>query len=256
MDFARYVESFATLYWTALGARAPEVPALSASVSFRPKRILILAPHPDDECLMSGFAVRAVETFQAEVGVIPFSYGSKIERRTERKAELAHALSSLGFTLVESRAIPGSADELTAKEFDSALEKFKPDVVISAHLNDGHPVHMRSAELAGLALQEYASASKQSLHWLQSEFWQSMQKPNLLIPLSSAHLAKMGSALMAHAGEISRNPYHLTLPAWALEQVRRGSEMQVDESENRISGSTKSNFVFGQLYRVDLVAPK
>jgi LmbE family N-acetylglucosaminyl deacetylase len=256
MDFARYVESFATLYWTALGIPVGDLPALSTCVSFRPERILILAPHPDDECLMSGFAVRAAETFQTKVAVIPFSYGSKIERRTERKVELARALSALEFELVETRGVPGSSGVLTRDELHSALKKFQPDVVISTHPDDGHPVHMHSAELAKQVLQDYANASKQSIRWLQSEFWQSMQKPNLLIPLSSKHLAKMGSALLAHVGEISRNPYHLTLPAWAMEQVRRGSEMQVDESGMRVSGSAKAKFVFGQLYRMEMIAPK
>lgn len=28
-----------------------------------------------------------------------------------------------------------------------------------------------------------------------------------------------------HAGEVKRNPYHLRLPAWMMDNVRRGSEV-------------------------------
>ena len=255
MDFARYVESFQSLYLTAKNASVPVLPDLSSSVTFRPKRILILAPHPEDECLMSGFAIRAQSAFQSEVVVVPFSYGSKVERRAARKVELAHALKILEFNLLDPRIKTESDEELTVAEFRIALKSFNPDVVLSMHLNDGHPVHIRSAKLAQKALQDYASDSKQTIHWLQSEFWQSMDKPNLLIPLSAAEIAKMGDALSAHVGEVSRNPYHLTLPAWSMEQVRRGSEMCVDETGARISGAKKDDYVFGQIYRIEKISP-
>ena len=47
---------------------------------------------------------------------------------------------------------------------------------------------------------------------------------------------------MEHKGEVSRNPYHLRLPAWYMDQVRRGSERVLG------AGTEAATAVFGQLY--------
>jgi LmbE family N-acetylglucosaminyl deacetylase len=256
MDFARYVEGFQSLYLNAKNVSEPRLSALSEIISFHPRKILLVAPHPDDECLMGGFALRAKEEFGSAVKVVPYSYGSKKERRADRKAELRNAVDHLGFELVDPRIKNStSLDEISADELMSVFMKEHPDVIITAHLDDGHSTHIRSSETADLVIGEWVKKTKVSVHWLQSEYWHSMHHPNLLVPLTSAHLTRMGEALLKHVGEVSRNPYHLTLPAWSMDQLRRGSEMLESLSGKTLAGDKVKEGVFAQIYRIETINP-
>jgi len=174
MDFARYVEEFHRLYLDASGLDEPQIPKLEQVISFIPQKIVILAPHPDDECLMCGFALRAQEEFGSEVMVVPFSYGSKLPRRAERKEELLQALGVLNFKLHDPRKIDSSQEELDEGQILDAFEQLTPDLVITMHLNDGHPTHVRSADLGRRALKHYVGNTKQNVILLQSEYWLSL----------------------------------------------------------------------------------
>jgi hypothetical protein len=52
------------------------------------------------------------------------------------------------------------------------------------------------------------------------------------------------AALACHVGEVRRNPYHARLPAWMLDNVRRGAELV-----GRPGGVTP-DFTFGTIYRL------
>jgi hypothetical protein len=52
------------------------------------------------------------------------------------------------------------------------------------------------------------------------------------------------SALSFHAGEVKRNPYHARLPAWMMDNVRRGSELV------RGKGKRAPDFTFATIYRI------
>ncbi len=246
MNFGAYVRSIEKLYQDALSVQLPALPKLSASLADQPKKILILAPHPDDECLMSGFAIRAKEEYGAWVGVQPFSFGSDLKRRADRAAELKQALLHLKFDLVDSRT--SGDDELTELDILSALDWAKPDLVILPHVRDGHPTHIRCSQLGVLAVKAYVSRTQSSVHVLYSEFWQSMDAPTMVVPLSADHVIQMGEALMCHAGEVSRNPYHLTMPAFLMDQIRRGSEMASTSGSQAAFGKPKIAATFGQIY--------
>jgi hypothetical protein len=53
--------------------------------------------------------------------------------------------------------------------------------------------------------------------------------------------------LTCHRGEIERNPYHLRLPAWMMDNVRRGSEI-IQNKE-----TSTPDFAFGSLYEWQLI---
>ena len=80
-----------------------------------------------------------------------------------------------------------------------------------------------------------------------SEFWGQMTKPNLLLEVPIEILEEQIQALEKHVGEVARNPYHLRLPAWMMDNVRRGSEVVSGK------GSPTANMAFGVLYRLQLV---
>jgi LmbE family N-acetylglucosaminyl deacetylase len=243
MDYFSYVLGIEDLYERAQGHRTPKTPAKPLKdLGIDPKRILIVAPHPDDECLMAGLALRAIVECGAMVQVLPFSFGSKIERRHERLQELEAALKVLGFELINPRVT--GLDELTASELAQAMKSVKPDLVIFPHSRDAHPTHIRCSEMTKNVSAVWAKAEKIKLTCLETEYWQQMESPNLMVPLEVSQVSRMGEALLNHAGEISRNPYHLSLPAYLMDSARRGSE--------RVGGpgsTAESGIIFAQLYQ-------
>ena len=250
MDFGHYVDQLESLYLSSGGSSArPD--SLQSSLSFLPKRILIIAPHPDDECLMSGLALRAKQELSSEVWVLPFSFGSRPERQQERQSELEDALQVLGFYRCEARS-NGDLNELSHGQILSVLESLHPDGVILPHAEDFHPTHVRCSKAARSAVLQYVGEpfenSGKTVALFETEYWQPMLHPNLLLPLPANIVKTMGEALLKHRGEVARNPYHLTLPAWLMDQERRGSE--------RVHGAgTPSSppSVFSQLYRFTLI---
>ena len=68
--------------------------------------------------------------------------------------------------------------------------------------------------------------------------------PNLMIESSATDVADLVAALSQHVGEVSRNPYHLRLPAWMMDNVRRGAELVGGQ------GSSSPQFTFATLYRL------
>jgi hypothetical protein len=53
-------------------------------------------------------------------------------------------------------------------------------------------------------------------------------------------------ALVMHTGEIARNPYHLRLPAWMMDNVRRGGEIISNV------GGEVPQMPFGVIYQLQL----
>ena len=71
----------------------------------------------------------------------------------------------------------------------------------------------------------------------------------ILMTLSSLYgkrivARKMIAALERHTGEIERNPYHLRLPAFLADAVRRGGELVLG------AGEAPPDFAFATLYRL------
>jgi N-acetylglucosamine malate deacetylase 1 len=194
-------------------------------------KVVILSPHPDDECLLGSIAFRLKDENLAQVTNIAFSLGSKKERQKKRRVELKKAVKVLGIKNVVLK----KENDLT-----SVLKKIKPQIVIASHLNDSHPTHIRSAKELLKALKVIHFSG--TVVW--GEYWGQIQKPNLLIEVSNHQIKKQVKALACHEGEISRNPYHLRLPGWMMDQVRRGSEAI------QTMGASSINMPFGQIYQV------
>ena len=71
-----------------------------------------------------------------------------------------------------------------------------------------------------------------------------MTAPNLMVESTVEDVADLVAATSFHAGEVQRNPYHLRLPAWMQDNVRRGSEIVGGQ------GGTAPSFTFATLYGV------
>jgi len=79
---------------------------------------------------------------------------------------------------------------------------------------------------------------------LETEYWRAMLSPNLMIESNEEEVADLVAATACHAGEVARNPYHLGLPAWMQDNVRRGSEILGGQ------GGQAADFGFATLYRL------
>jgi N-acetylglucosamine malate deacetylase 1 len=83
-----------------------------------------------------------------------------------------------------------------------------------------------------------------SCYLVETEFWGQMDDPNLMVEISSNDLGDLITATTFHVGEVQRNPYHLLLPGWMLDNVRRGSELVGGQ------GGAAPDFTFAILHRL------
>src|SRR5579862_4167126 len=60
-------------------------------------RVLIFSPHPDDECIVGGLALRLLRESKWNVINVAVTLGSKKERQPARRRELQNSCASLGF---------------------------------------------------------------------------------------------------------------------------------------------------------------
>ena len=79
---------------------------------------------------------------------------------------------------------------------------------------------------------------------METEFWGAMDTPNLMVESSENDLVDLLTALSFHVGEVQRNPYHVRMPAWMIDNVRRGGELVGGQ------GGAAPNFAFATLYRL------
>ena len=80
---------------------------------------------------------------------------------------------------------------------------------------------------------------------IETEYWGQMPAPNLLVESSADQVADLLGALSHHKGELQRNPFHLRMPGWMQDNVRRGAEVVGGQ------GNAAPDFDFATLYSVN-----
>ena len=227
MDFTPYLRSLSKYFLKAsLKKKSP------AELT-----VFLLSPHPDDECITGSLALRLMHENGARVVNIAVTLGSKEERKKERLGELREACDLLEFEL----ELLSEDWKKKERELKSLIQKYNPDIIISPHLKDHHPTHIKTGELL-----KSVSTSLKKEHFLiaWAEFWAPMNKPNLLLEVPEEIVNYQMQALTKHRGEVERNPYHLRLPAWMMDNVRRGSELIAGK------GEMSPKMCFGVLYQL------
>ncbi|MEP6972004.1 MAG: PIG-L family deacetylase [Betaproteobacteria bacterium] len=198
---------------------------------------LVFSPHPDDEVIAGALPWRLRSEDGWRVVNVAVTLGSRRERRPQRWRELERCCHYLGFDLISATGTPGAAFERVLPWADCAdtaqrdaqvarvaalIQQYRPRVVVCPHALDGHPVHIGTHDLVLVALRTLAPRWRLDL--LLSEYWNTQLQPALMLELGRAQVAALVAALCLHAGEVARNPYHLSLPAWYIDAARRGAE--------------------------------
>jgi hypothetical protein len=121
------------------------------------------------------------------------------------------------------------------------LQEQRPEAILFPHELDWNSAHIGTHFLVMDALAQCAGLT---CHLVETEFWGQMASPNLMVEYSGQDVADLVAAVSFHAGEVKRNPFHLRLPAWMHDNVRRGGELVGGQ------GQAAPDFVFGQLLRL------
>jgi len=217
-------------------------------------KVLIFSPHPDDEVIIGGLALRLLREAKWNVINVAVTQGSNPARQVERLQELKKCCDCVGFGLVQTA--PNGLEKVNVKTRErepahwtqsvrviaDILAKHQPRVILFPHELDWNSSHIGTHFLVMDALKTLPS--KFSCFAVETEFWGQMPTPNLMVELSAQDVADLITALTFHVGEVKRNPYHLTLPAWMIDNVRRGGELVGGQ------GGAAPDFVFATLYRL------
>lgn len=216
--------------------------------------VLIFSPHPDDEVIIGGLALRLLREARWRVSNVAVTLGSKRERQAERLAELRGCCDCIGFDLIQTA--PNGLEGVNPKTrqdnpahwarsvqvIAEILRQHRPRVILFPHEHDWNVTHIGTHLLLRDALQTLPKSF--FCHVIETEFWGQMATPNLNVELSAADLGDLITALTFHVGEVRRNPYHRSLPAWMQDNVRRGGELVGGQ------GAAAPDFVFSTLYRL------
>ncbi|HWQ92432.1 MAG TPA: PIG-L family deacetylase, partial [Clostridia bacterium] len=181
-------------------------------------KALFFAPHPDDECISGGIALRLLREAGMKVVNVAVTQGSKKERQIERFRELAAACNYVGFDLVATA--PNGLEKINPKTRQtdpgywagcvkiilSILQEHKPRVVICPHDKDWNSTHIGTHSLVMDALRQMPADYE--CYLVETEFWGQMTDPNLMVEIGATDLADLIAATTFHVGEVERNPYH------------------------------------------------
>jgi N-acetylglucosamine malate deacetylase 1 len=216
-------------------------------------RALIFSPHPDDECIIGGLALRLMRQSGMRVLNVAVTQGSLKERQQGRLQELKAACEYIGFELIQTaenglenvnpKGRQNHPDQWKASVARTAeiLEEQKPEVIFFPHDDDFNTSHIGTHHLVVEALRKLGNVSCWAV---ETEFWGAMKGPNLMVESSEEDVADLLTALSFHVGEVQRNPYHLRTTGWMMDNVRRGGEVVGGQ------GGAAPDFLFATLYRL------
>jgi LmbE family N-acetylglucosaminyl deacetylase len=229
--------------WRAILAKLPEI-SLPVPVS---GRVVVVAPHPDDEALGAGGAMRLLAGTGAAVTVIAVTDGEgshpdsptvgpeELIRR--RRGERMVALSRLGLSDVDVHRLrlPDSGVERHERRLTEELtrELGPGDLCLAPWAHDGHPDHDATGRAATAAAASVGAASLAFLVWMWHWAAPSRDAPPSMVKLSldPESVAAKRDAVQAFVSQIHPLSAHpadaAILPPLILERLTRDHEVFV-----------------------------
>ena len=121
-----------------------------------PKKILVFAPHPDDELISCGGTILKYSSLGSEIVVVFMTSGlggyakeeDKEHIASVRQEEYKHAVKSLHINeTVNLKWDEVDINRETVKTVTGLIRDQQADLIFSPHLTDAHRSHRRTAEL-------------------------------------------------------------------------------------------------------------
>ncbi len=185
---------------------------------------------------------------------VAVTQGSNRARQSGRWEELKGCCRFVGFGLLRTAENGLEGVNPASRERDPArwqravatisriLAEHRPRILFFPHDRDWNSTHIGTHYLLVDALRSLGSDMKCLV--VETEFWGAMDTPNLMVESRAEDVADLLAALSFHVGEVRRNPYHLRLPGWLIDNVRRGGELVGGQ------GGAAPDFHFATLYRL------
>jgi LmbE family N-acetylglucosaminyl deacetylase len=246
-SFKKLTESGKTLPYGNIAPSKKVLPKNDAPIA------LIMSPHPDDECIMGGLPLRLMREAGFRIVNVAITLGSKKERKKARLNELRLACSWIGYELQEmgenglekvtihSRQNFPENWAVMTNQLVEVLNRWNPTAIFFPNSHDWNKTHLGVHMLTLDALKETNNFFP---FLIETEYWGQMPQPNLLVESSTQEVADLLAALSHHEWELKRNPFHLRMPSWMQDNVRRGAEVIGGQ------GGNAPEFNFATLYRV------
>lgn len=209
------------------------------------KRLVVVAPHPDDEVLGCGGFMALAHQAGLHVLVISVTDGEAAyptetawppERLARvRQAELITALAALGIAEGNIARLDAGDGEIGGHASEVAMRLAQifvsSDLVLVTYSRDGHPDHEACADAAADAASRCGARLVQYPVW--AWHWDDPENSSFLdaavrLPLPEAtHQAKSKAieAFESQTGRISPAPSAPILPPWALARFQRPFEV-------------------------------
>jgi LmbE family N-acetylglucosaminyl deacetylase len=192
-------------------------------------RLLVFAPHPDDESLACGGLIRRARNAGADVRVVIATNGDTNpwpQRLTERRWRLdriavdrwaalrtseAHAaLQALGVDAVHAHFLQWADQGLTTRlvqdgessvtQLAQLIRGHRPTLVAMPSVHDSHPDHSALAILLKAALRVESSPARLLSYWLHGRGSRGADAP-MCVTLTDDELATKRSAALCHASQ-------------------------------------------------------
>jgi LmbE family N-acetylglucosaminyl deacetylase len=176
--------------------------------------VLVIAPHPDDEVIGCGGAIRLRVERGERVSVVFLTSGElglkqlsrekawKIRETEARKAARILGLTELHF-LRQPDWMLGNHAKAAATALKDLLVKAKPDVVYLPHPNDGHPDHQATLPILKGALRLCRGLKPKLLAY---EVWAPLAAHDVAVDIGKVMPCKL-RALRAHRSQLGEYDY-------------------------------------------------
>lgn len=172
-------------------------------------RVLVISPHPDDEAIGCGGALRHHVVRGDEVRAVFLTSGERgghgrppDETARLREAEARTAAGILGLAAIEFWRLPDGAmraDRRATERLADLIAAWRPGLIYVTHEDEMHPDHRAAARLVRRAL--YAVRGRAPAPDVRLyEVWTPLQTMDEIIDISD-HVADKLAAIRAHASQ-------------------------------------------------------
>jgi len=176
--------------------------------------VLVIAPHPDDEVIGCGGAIRlrverggrvaVVFLTSGELGLkhLPRERAWKVREIEARKSSKILGLAKLHF-LRQPDWMLGDHVSAAATALKPLLEQERPALIYLPHPNDGHPDHQATLPILRAALKRCRGLEPELLAY---EIWTPLAAHDLVVDISLVMPRKL-RALRAHRSQLGEFDY-------------------------------------------------